>query len=72
MDNPVSTQFPARLMAFATDENGDETFTGTLLADVTEAGAGYVEVGFSHGEERLYLAFRVSDLQRAIKEATNG
>ncbi|HEV2540247.1 MAG TPA: hypothetical protein VGU03_11120 [Frateuria sp.] len=70
MDNPVSLQFPVRLMAFATDENGDETFTGVLLAEVTEAGEGHAEIGFTHGEERLYVAFRISDLQRAIKEAS--
>jgi hypothetical protein len=69
MDNPVSTQFPVRLLSFAGGE-GDEVSNGTLIADVSDAGEGFAEVAFTYGEERVYLAFRVSDFQRAVKEAT--
>ena len=68
MDNPVSTQFPVRVLSFADGGEGDEVFSGTLVADVTEAGEGFAEVAFTYGEERIYIGFRVSDLRRAIKE----
>jgi hypothetical protein len=70
MENPVITQFIGKVAAFKTDENGDEVCSDFGLFEVTDAGDGFAEVAFNYGDERVYLGFRVSDLIRAIKEAT--
>ena len=67
MDNPVATQFIGRIMSFESD-SCDELCNDIGMFEVTEAGAGFAEVAFNYGDERVYLGFRVSDLLRAIKE----
>ena len=66
MDNPVQSYFPGRLMAFK--DNGDEVAMEVLMLQVTEVGNGFVEMAFDDRNERIYVAFRISDLLRAIKE----
>lgn len=68
MDNPVSNRFPIKILAFSCGEDGEEIYDTRDLAEVTDAGDGFVEVAFDYSEERVYIAFRVSDLQRAIKD----
>lgn len=70
MENPVATQFVGRVMAFKSDDGGDEVCNDFGMFEVTDAGEGFAEVSFNYGGERVYLGFRVSDLLRAIKEQT--
>lgn len=70
MDNPVSAQFPMRLLSFGAAGEGDEVASDMLLAEATDAGEGFAEIAFNYGEDRVYIAFRVADLRRAIKEMT--
>lgn len=70
MENPVSTYFPGRLLTFDDNGNGDEVATvPNLMLQVTEFGNGFVEIAFDDRNERVYLAFRISDLVRAAKES---
>lgn len=52
-------------------KNTDETRSGSLLIELTDTNADdkYIELGFDHGKERIYIQFRMSDLVREIKEA---
>ncbi|MFC4526364.1 hypothetical protein ISN76_13170 [Dyella halodurans] len=73
MDNPVQNYFPGRLLCFENQGNGDEACDSQApMLEVTDAGNGFVEVAFTDRNERCYLAFRTSDLLRAIKEHGNG
>ena len=70
MDNPVSGYFSGRLHAFKTSGNCDEVASmPDLVLQVTEAGNGFVEVMYEDRNEQVYVAFRVSDLLRAVKES---
>lgn len=69
MDNPNFNYFPGRLLCFDGKGSGDTTPENTWLQiEITESGNGFVELAFDDRNERCYVAFRVSDLLRSIKE----
>lgn len=73
MENPLPNYFPARLLCFNQKGNGDQTSDDSWLQiEVVESGNGFAEIAFNDRNERVYVAFRVSDLLRAIKEMSNG
>ena len=69
MDNPTANHFLGRVMCFDDTGQGDlSSEDNDCVFEVTEAGNGFVEIAFDDRNERCYIAFRVSDLLRSIKE----
>jgi hypothetical protein len=60
--------FPIHILAFNDSGEGDEIYDDASLGELTDVADGYVEIGMTYGEERVYVRFRKSDLDRAVKE----
>ena len=69
MENPNLGYLCGRFLCF--DENGQGDTTSEenwLQIEVVDYGDGFVEIAFDDRNERCYVAFRISDLLRAVKE----
>lgn len=69
MENPNLEYLCGRLSCFERRGDGDQTTNETWLQiEVVDHGGGFVEIAFNDRNERCYVAFRISDLLRAVKE----
>lgn len=67
LDGCIAKKFPIHILAFS-DGEGDEIYDEASLGEVTEVENDYVEIGMHYCAERVYVRFRKSDFDRAIKE----
>lgn len=71
MENPNLGYLCGRLLCFDINDNGSADATSEenwLQIEVVDHGGGFVEIAFNDRNERCYVAFRISDLLRAVKE----
>ena len=69
MENPNLGYLCGRLLCFEENSSGDTTSEEKWLQiEVVDHGGGFVEIAFNDRNERCYVAFRISDLLRAVKE----